>query len=198
MQKKYPENIADIEKYYQESLEGISIEPPTAVWDRIESALDQNKKPKGFFYFFTKRNLFLASALFIALGLTGYYFLNEKNTPSENQSIEKEFSGIIPDSTYNEKENESKPPQNDSKVKGDKKDQLNKENSVEQKSEATTVMPHSNVDSSTFKQPEIVNSTEPKQEPVETKEVKEKVSFKEKYKKKYQDSTRQIFVPETK
>ncbi len=205
---EYPEHIDQIDDYYRSQLADHEIEPPAGLWDKISlTALDTPAPEANAAAFrLTSAQKYLGSLAGIIILVVGaYYFyaskqestMDEDNAPVIEQPLEQNQNNTSPEN-HGENENlKEVTPNSSNKIKNS----TNASDSLHQKTEESTS--NSEV---------IENKTEdlPILTPAVTEEhkadsiadikttqkaPKEKVKFKDKYKKDYQDSTRKLFVP---
>jgi cytoskeletal protein RodZ len=210
---EYPEHIDQIDDYYRSQLADHEIEPPEGLWDKISlgafdtPSAEAHAASPALLLTNTQKMIGLGAVILLMIaGIFYFYFSNPKETkPSENDSL-----------PANEQ------PQNNPGKNGASADNVSSDKAIKNSSSSNKINQPIQESSSTKKINESLTTplleepvVETKVEPVviapvvqeqtkvdslaeiktTQKAPKEKVKFKDKYKKDYQDSTRKIFVP---
>jgi len=203
MPNKYPEELDQLDSFYQDQLGNVEVLPPADMWDRISASREKDRNKKGFGFPFSnnQKNIGIVILLVLIGVSSAVYFLNNDSEPGTKNSVP-----VINTPTDN-----STAPENESTDTEQPINKTTKENIRSKKtSDAKTVEYNTTENNSSLEevktevyqiQPKIevvdIVPVEKQEEPAE-KAPKKKVSFKEKYKKEYQDSTRNLFVPDKK
>ena len=206
MQNEYPEHIDQLDNFYQQHFAELEILPPADMWDRISASYAEGKvdKEKAGFLYNNKNKLIGIVAVTLFISASTYFYVNHSNKPTPDQNgtpfLEKEN---VQDSVslY----------QNENKKLGDrpsvKKDKANK-SKLDNTTTSSSVENNSSTNNNQYadettepttemivNEPALEQKEEIQPEVIQEKAPKKKVSFKDKHKKEYQDSTRNLFVP---
>lgn len=206
---EYPEHIDQIEDYYRSQLADHEIEPPEGLWSKISlGALEtQNTEAKSAAARFTTTQKYLGLIAGAIILLTGifYFYDREREIPASHQdtipAIEQpvDQQNTIPSQETDGVNSKTNSPSGQSKGNNPSQVSPNTKNG-----ESITVPENSEHTASELKveQAPLVSVPSEEQKVDSLAEIKttqkipkEKVKFKDKYKKDYQDSTRKIFVP---
>lgn len=210
MHKEYPEDIDQLDSFYQQELADVEVPPPADMWDRISASYDKEQNKKGFVIPFSKTQKRIIGIILLALlfSLSTYVYLrsDKKSTPPLKENTPALPHQEKPDRSHgiDQKEQKSTLEGKDRQVKetsrtlnssNNKQDHnkkinpsstaLEKDNHTEPQQELKAEPVNKNASENTVEETEQVVEKAPKK----------KVSFKDKYKKDYQDSTRNLFVP---
>jgi hypothetical protein len=202
---EYPEHIDQIDDYYRSQLADHEIEPPEGLWGKISLGVLETQSPEvkaatGFTK--TQKYLGLLAGAIILISGTFYFYNRSQQAPASQQDsipvIEQPANQqSTPSSDTEEINSNSVSPSNQAKGKTNTSATTNSVNqeSVNPESQETPAS------ESKVEQP-VVPATQEEQKADSVAEIKttqkapkEKVKFKDKYKKDYQDSTSKIFVP---
>ncbi len=206
MHHKYPENTDQLDNFYQKELAEVEVLPPADMWDRIRASYDTQQDKKGFVISFNTTQKRIIGIILLALlfSISTYIYLKSHSNPQEKRN-----TPVIPQTNINTNFAPIEQPENNT-TSGNPNSE--KENSHTIRKEKIRVeQNNTNINTTT---PLEKNTTEQTQElkteslnnsssdivveeaePTVEKAPKKKVSFKDKYKKDYQDSTRNLFVP---
>lgn len=213
---EYPEHIDHIDDFYRSQLADHEIEPPEGLWDKISLGAFEAKSPaeanaavnasSGSASLLSATQKLIgvggAAALLVAGAL--YFYTNKQNLhPVENNtqpSIEQPVEELNHD-TVNNNSSESSTVQESISPSSDKKSSATTNSQSVESVNAPNAI-ETPVNETPEEVPAIIN-TPPQEQRADSiadikttqKAPKEKVKFKDKYKKEYQDSTRKIFVP---
>ncbi len=200
---KYPEHIDQLDNFYQSELANVEVLPPADMWDRISASLEDERNKKGGSSTFTNNQKSIGIvALIVLIGVSAsVYYMNQESEPNnksslpvintprtdntttpKNESTDQLINNTTTNTSRSQKSKDTKsinytPAENNSVVEEPLNTEYQIQPSVEPKAEVIEVAP-----------------VEKQEEPVE-KAAKKKVSFKDKHKQGYQDSTRNLFVP---
>lgn len=202
---EYPEHIDQIDDYYRSQLADHEIEPPEGLWSKISVGALETKAPdvKATVVRFTNAQKYLgllAGSIIIIVGCY-YFYASKQNVKVEEDTvplIEQPVKQIHEyDSPANQKENT--PSANPLKNNTSTIDSLHKKgeevitspNEIEEQADETKVaVPLINTSEIEKLKADSIAEIKTAQ-----KKPKEKVKFKDKLKKEYQDSTHKLFVP---
>lgn len=202
MPKEYPEHIDQLDNFYQQHLVDLEILPPADMWDRISASYAEGSagKDKPGFIFHNRKKLIgiVAATIFISASTYFYVANSPQPAPEQNsipvlekenisdstvQYLEKEEEEIV--NTTTETQNVITPNPSLSEITAVKEEKPTKIKHYDNKT--TEDVNEMVVNEPALEaQPEII---------VEEITPKQKVSFKDKHKKDYKDSTRSLFVP---
>ncbi|MDB5258381.1 MAG: hypothetical protein JWM14_3076 [Chitinophagaceae bacterium] len=205
---EYPEHIDQIDDFYRSQLADHEIDPPEGLWGKISLGALETQSPEvkaGAVRFTnTQKYLGVIAGAIILISGTFYFYNRKQEIPASHQDrIPAIEQPVDHQNTISAPDTEGTPskvgsPSNSSKGK------TNTPASVSTNGESVS-------DPRTIENPSTESKTEqpvvvpviPEEQKLDSvaeikttqKAPKEKVKFKDKYKKEYQDSTRKIFVP---
>lgn len=203
---EYPEHIDQIDDFYRSQLADHEIEPPEGLWGKISlGALEtpaSEVKATAIGFTNTQKYLGLLAGAVILVTGTLYFYHHKQETPSSTQdtipAIEQQIdqqSGSSPETKGTTINTVTPSDQVQVKTHAPSSNTINDGSATDQALE--NQLPESKIE-----QPALVPATQEEQKADSVAEIKttqkapkEKVKFKDKLKKEYQDSTRKIFVP---
>lgn len=213
---EYPEHIDQIDDFYRSQLADHEIEPPEGLWEKISLSAFETQSPQtndstasvSSAALFTKTQKIIGlgiTSFLIVVGSLYFYFNKENSTPIENTLPS------IDQPTQEQKTNTSTPEIQGSEHKTSSstvtplKNKEQQSTSINKNEGELIINPEvleKQTDGNQADAPVIIPlvTEEKKADSIADikttqKSPKEKVKFKDKYKKDYQDSTRKIFVP---
>ena len=209
---EYPEHIDQIDDFYRSQLADHEIAPPEGLWDRIslgafetqstESSAAIHSSSSSASLLTTTQKIIggTSAALLIVAGL--FYFYSNKE---QVKTLEYNAQPSTEQPTEELNNTHTAPGENNYNERSISPSTNKKTNSATVKEGESTPVPNDQeapVNENQEEVPVIIN-TVPQEEKVDSiadikttqKAPKEKVKFKDKHKKDYQDSTRKIFVP---
>ena len=204
---EYPEHIDQIDDFYRSQLADHEIEPPEGLWGKISLGALETPSPEvkatavGFTS--TQKYLGLLAGAVIVIAGTFYFYNHKQQVPSSTQdtipAIEQQIdqpSGSSPETNGTTIKTVTPSDQVQGKTNSPSSNTSNGESvivpdalenqSQESKIEPPVIIPVIPEDQKADSSAELKTTQ---------KAPKEKVKFKDKLKKEYQDSTRKIFVP---
>lgn len=208
MPNEYPEHIDELDSFYKKQLADAEVAPPTDMWDRIAVGMEkENSKKAGGVFSNHKKTIVVLLLLLFIIATIGSYIYTSKNKTDNNTPVKQEIEtptnlekhthdsiNVTHPSQTEESSTETfsstqKIKKNNS-LKNSAKEALSKKENEIRVEETKQVISETKEKDITVQDP-VIEET-----PIEEKKPKKKVSFKDKYKKEYQDSTRSLFVPE--
>ncbi|MBC7486245.1 MAG: hypothetical protein H7282_05805 [Cytophagaceae bacterium] len=203
---EYPEHIDQIDDFYRSQLADHEIEPPEDLWGKISLGVLETPSPevKAAAARFTNTQKYLgllAGAVILVTG-TFYFYNHKQDAPASNRDTMPAIEQPVDQHEISPAEKEGatiKRITPSGQVQG--KTNTPSSNTVNGESVIAPEASENPSSESKVEQPAIIPVTP--EEKVDTtveiktipKAPKEKVKFKDKLKKEYQDSTRKIFVP---
>jgi hypothetical protein len=213
---EYPEHIDQIDDFYRSQLADHEIEPPEGLWDKISLSAFETQSPEASdstasassAALFTKTQKIIGlgiTSLLIVVGSLYFYFDKDNSTPTENtlpstdQPAEEQNTNT---STPELKGSEHKTSSSTVTPLKNKEQQSTSINKHEGEPTTHPEVLEKQADENQTDAPVIISSVTEEKKADSIADIKtiqtspkEKVKFKDKYKKDYQDSTRKIFVP---
>ncbi|MDF2455733.1 MAG: hypothetical protein K0R51_1726 [Cytophagaceae bacterium] len=210
---EYPEHIDQIDDFYRSQLADHEIEPPAGLWDKISAHAFETPSSEAQATIRSKSTLLTTTQKLIGLGAATllivagtYYWYSNKPGQTETESetipaVEQPAEGI------HDFTNSTETNTNDEQLISPTHSSTEKNNtpsSIHKTEEESSVLPEVKEETNSELQPENTVIAEPQKtradsiadiQTTQKAAPKEKVKFKDKYKKEYQDSTRKIFVP---
>jgi hypothetical protein len=199
---KYPEQIDQLDNFYQSEFANVEELPPADMWDRISASLEDERNKKGGFSSFTTNQKSIGIVILLAfIGVsTSIYLMNKEDEP--NKSVNPIINTTSTGNNTTPINKTTAPQLNNTTTNASRSLKTNTSKSTDytatENNSSVEEPRHEEYQVQTIEQPkaEELNNVpvEKTEEPVENTS-KKKVSFKDKHKQGYQDSTRSLFVP---